>query len=598
MISVFLHACGLVSALGPNLPSALARLQNGGVEPNPLAVSPDTVWPCFTIADEDTDWYARARRLTLQAVAECGELDRDAPLFLASCSLDVGAVEDGTPYLTDCQAFAETVVGWLDWRGPVFWISTACSSASNALLAALNYLQSSMQAGPARCALVLGMELRNRFTYAGFGAMQLLDTQRPRPLSADRAGLVLGEAVAALYLSTEPSRWRLCGGANVVDGSDPAGATSDAVQTMVKRALADAGLMASDIDLIKLQAAGSPGNDATELAGLRAAFGTLPALVSLKAEIGHTLGASGAAELALLMACLENKVWPAPRCAADPALGAELASEAPGVCYLMSNILGFGGGHATVIVEDCASQEEGFHRRGVATQKAAKEILNSSPDAGQRPESGALPPASRVAPDYAALHPGYELPADGQVWHIAGRCFASPPPADWREQLAVRLGFKPRRIGRWAELALYGALRCLDEAGEATLPADALLSLASLRGPDQALRASLAEAADGMPLPLGFLQSQPNQALAHLCKALNWQGDARCLTTRDPLAALRLACASAGPVGVLLGWIDEDQDGASQWLRLLPMANGDFAPLPETLAALGDPTLKGFGLRG
>src|SRR5262245_49766464 len=98
-------------------------------------------------------------------------------------------------------------------------------------------------------------------------------------------------------------------------------------------------------------------------------------------------------------------------------------------------------------------------------------------------------------------------------WRIAGRFFAAPPPADWRTQLATRLGQRPRRIGVWAELALYGALCCLADAGESRLPASTLLSVASLHGPDQALRAALAEAREDLPLPIGFLQSQPSQLL-------------------------------------------------------------------------------------
>ncbi|MDQ7988230.1 MAG: beta-ketoacyl synthase N-terminal-like domain-containing protein [Candidatus Dactylopiibacterium sp.] len=358
MRGVFLQRSGLVCALGADLPAALACLEAGGVTPARLGTPPQA-WPCFTIADASAaapDWYARARRLIRAAVAQCGEVDRRAPLFLASCSLDVGAFEDATtgPGAThDCLVLADAVRAWLDWQGPVHWVSTACTSSHNALLAAAD----GIRAGAFTHALVLGVELHNRFSSAGFGALQLLDVRRPRPLAADRAGLVLGEAVAALWLGDASARWRLAGGANVVSGADPAGASAAAVAAMCRLALAQAGLTPADIGLIKLQAAGSPANDATELAGLRAVFATLPALTTLKAEIGHTLGASGAAELALLCACLESGVWPRPRAAAEPALDAAFASrppEAPARRYLLANILGFGGGHSTLVVEDCA----------------------------------------------------------------------------------------------------------------------------------------------------------------------------------------------------------------------------------------------------
>lgn len=174
------------------------------------------------------------------------------------------------------------------------------------------------------------------------------------------------------------------------------------------------------------------------------------------------------------------------------------------------------------------------------------------------------------------------------AWRITGRHFASPPPTDWRAQLATRLGQRPRRIGEWAELALFGARQCLDSAGETDLPGDALLSLSSLHGPDIALRAALEQMHDGVPMPITFLSSQPSQALPALAQYLGWQGNGRCLTTRDPLLALQLACLEAGTDGLLAGWVDEDAPGTSLWLRLSPADTGNSVFKTATFAMLED----------
>lgn len=350
LAGTYLQGRGLACALGLDLPRALASLAAGGVRPASRQIAPDACFPAFSIPDADPDWHARARRLVRAAVAECGPVDRSAPLFLASSSLNVGALEQGSPFLPDCQRFAEDVAAWLDWRGPVFWVSTACTSSVVALLSAHRLIT----AGEADSALVLGLELANRFSSAGFGALQLLDPLAPRPLAADRVGLVLGEAVAALALGRTAARWRLRGGANRVDGSNPAGASRHTVERMARAALADSGIGADDVDLIKLQAAGSPHNDAEEIAGLKAVFARLPALNTLKASIGHTLGASGAAELALLTACIDAGLWPAPpACVPDPDLAVALAPECPPqLRFMLAQILGFGGGHAAVVLED------------------------------------------------------------------------------------------------------------------------------------------------------------------------------------------------------------------------------------------------------
>lgn len=157
-----------------------------------------------------------------------------------------------------------------------------------------------------------------------------------------------------------------------------------------------------------------------------------------------------------------------------------------------------------------------------------------------------------------------------KTFAVTGRGMATPPPADWREQLARMLGAKPRRIGTWAELGLYGALSCMADAGEKTLPAEAQIWLGSRRGTYAATAAVLSQLADDLPMPLAFLQTQPSQLLAMLAAQLGWKGHAGFMAGSNPLALLRLAAAQAGEGGILLGWLDEMEGGTSNWLRLKP----------------------------
>jgi 3-oxoacyl-[acyl-carrier-protein] synthase-1 len=351
MKPVYISGRGLACALGLDIGSSLNSLREGGATAS-TCLLPGAMggpFPYYAIASRQENWNERARTLVQRVAAEAGAQQiRSGALFIATSSFDIGAVEQGEGQL-DYGAFAGKIAAWLDWTGPVYVISTACTSSINALMAAHAFLG----AGDAAEALVLGVELDNRLTLGGFAAMQLLSHGRSKPFGMNRDGLVLGEAVAALRLSTgETAHWKLLGGASVVDGSQPTGASAAAVASMYQRALAASGLRVDAIDLIKVQAAGSPGNDAIEAQGLRAAFQTPPALVSLKAAIGHSMGASGAAEIALLTACLERKVWPKYPDAVDGELGVELAEHMPAsVRRFMATILGFGGSHATVALE-------------------------------------------------------------------------------------------------------------------------------------------------------------------------------------------------------------------------------------------------------
>jgi len=162
---------------------------------------------------------------------------------------------------------------------------------------------------------------------------------------------------------------------------------------------------------------------------------------------------------------------------------------------------------------------------------------------------------------------------------IRGRCVASPPPPDWREQLAGMLGAKPRRIGNWAELGLYGALSCLADAGETSLPPDTLLTLGSRRGTYMPTAQVLEQMHDDLPMPLTFLQTQPSQLLALLAAQMRWRGSAQFIAGGTPPALLQLASAQCGAAGVLLGWVDEMDGGSSLWLRLKPCEISAGAPV-------------------
>lgn len=531
---LYIAGRGLACALGGTLTTSLA-----GLAASSRSDSEATGASFFAIEPQApadaAGWTSRARELITRVVREAGgDSVRHAPLFIASSSLNMGAIERGQPRLGDMHREAEEIAAWLEWEGPLFWISTACTSSLNALLSASRMLTQG------RCdeALVLGLELANGYTRSGFGAMQLLSPQRALPLGAERDGLVLGEAVAALRLSTRPQRWRLSGGACVVSGKDATGASQEAIIACWQSALQNGGVLSDAVGLIKLQAAGSPTNDAIELAAVDEVFAKAPALTSLKAHIGHTLGASGAAEIALLTAALEAGIWPGATHAQDPELPHALSMQAPSSCaHVLASIIGFGGSHASILLEDT--------KLG-ATATARLETDRSTTS----------------------------------VWEVLGR---SDPTLtdDWREELVTLLGARPRRIGNWAEIGLYGALRCMRAAGETTLPPDATLRASSLHGPlDATLQTLHTIAEDGMAMPFSFLQSQPSQFPAILAQALHWQGDARMVNHRDPCQTLAAACGESHGDDILIGWFEEATaanagSAFSHWLRLRRVAQPD-----------------------
>jgi len=77
---------------------------------------------------------------------------------------------------------------------------------------------------------------------------------------------------------------------------------------LVRAALADAGMAASEVDYVSAHATGTRVGDQAEAAAIRGVFGGAVPVSSLKGHLGHTLGASGALELAAVAGMMRDGI--------------------------------------------------------------------------------------------------------------------------------------------------------------------------------------------------------------------------------------------------------------------------------------------------
>jgi len=359
MTGAFVRACALASALGPDLEAAIERLAGTPVAParNTKIGGP---WPYFAIPISGKDWRKRAEAIA-RSVAE--DLRREAalapgewaklPCIIGSSSFSVGAWDDGGwTALEPSFEFSSSLAKAFGARGPVTPVSTTCTSGFSALDIALGLIAED----EFRDVLVLGVEFCNRLTVAGFAGLQLLSATAARPCDRERDGLVLGEALGAVLVSAAPAPWRIAALAAGMDAASVTGPAPDGTATAktMRAALARAQWETSRVDLIKLQSGGGPLADLAEGRAVRELFATVPRSVSLKGALGHTLGASGPAELALLLASLSRGRVPATWGFAKPdeELGLEPSGgDAGGVRRVLFNLSGFGGSVMSLALE-------------------------------------------------------------------------------------------------------------------------------------------------------------------------------------------------------------------------------------------------------
>lgn len=242
-------------------------------------------------------------------------------------------------------------------RGGDFTINTACTASANALM----HADSMIRSGKIERALVVGLECCNAITALGFQGLQLLTDDLMRPFDQRRRGLILGEGCAAIVLDRERhggNEFFLRGAANLCDTHSISAANVDGstVSTVIRQALAAAQLAPQNIAALKTHGTASLLNDEAEVAGMRRVFTELPALCALKPRIGHTLGACGLNELALLCAATQQGWLPGTPgiCAADSDLGVMLNQQPMPIAAgnFMLNYFGFGGNNTSLIVSN------------------------------------------------------------------------------------------------------------------------------------------------------------------------------------------------------------------------------------------------------
>ena len=239
-------------------------------------------------------------------------------------------------------------------------ISTACSSAANALILGANLIK----AGEADIVVAGGCEALTRFHLNGFNSLMILDGEQCKPFDDKRAGLNLGEGAAFVVLeSEEMARQRnvtihayLTGYGNACDAFHQT-ATSDNGQgafLAMKDALEMAHLSPEEIDYVNAHGTGTPNNDQTESVALQRVFGDfIPKVSSTKSFTGHTTSASGSIEAVICLLAMNNSFVPANIGWKNPmnnGIIPTMGAEGCELNHVMCNSFGFGGNDSSIIL--------------------------------------------------------------------------------------------------------------------------------------------------------------------------------------------------------------------------------------------------------
>ena len=258
------------------------------------------------------------------------------------------------------------------FRGPNFATVSACASASNAMIDALNYIRLGyvdiMVTGGSEAAVT-------KAGIGGFNAMHALSkrnddpTSASRPFDKDRDGFVLGEGAGALIL--ESYEHAVSRGAIIYAEIAGGGLSADAHHMtaphpeglgaikVMENCLKDAKINISEVDTINMHGTSTPLGDIAESNAIIKVFGDHTYKMNInstKSMTGHLLGAAGAVEAIASVMSIKNSIIPptinhkTPDENIDQKINFTFGKAQERIVNVaISNTFGFGGHNACVL---------------------------------------------------------------------------------------------------------------------------------------------------------------------------------------------------------------------------------------------------------
>ncbi len=385
MREVWITGAGAVSALGSGIDAhrdAMMQKQTGlapfnffgGAVPDPCIcglVSDEVTGGSIddTAADRATRILSCAMNQALQSAGLTHETDADAIVGTTLGNMHGGSMyyrkvhagEAGNTSLLHhflpCSPL-KSVAAEYGLRGSHMTVSSACGSAAAAIGQAVKRIRS----GRTVRTIAGGFDTLSPYVVAGFNSLRLVSPNPCRPFDAARDGLNPGEAAVLFVIeSGEAADKRGATPLARIDGygdaleayhhtrAHPEG---DGLAFALSKAIADAGITASQISHVHLHGTGTEANDRSEYMACRKVFGdALSALpvCSTKSMTGHTFGGAAALGLLFNILTLENGMVPATLNCDTPDLefvNLNVSSEIKrlsSIDRVASTALGFGG---------------------------------------------------------------------------------------------------------------------------------------------------------------------------------------------------------------------------------------------------------------
>lgn len=321
MRSVYIDEVNCITPLGLDIEkswkallagaSGIGRVQRMGNFSDFYAatISDDDINPCFEALRTVGVSFSRLEKMMILALApilEGKKISSRTGLVISTTKGNIEALQRGDVAGTQLSNSAHRIAQYFGLETTPIIVSNACISG---LLAVMVGRRMMLMGRYDEVYVVAGDEV-TEFVVSGFNSFQAMSSRPCRPYDIDRDGVTLGEAAAALSLSSNTGSIAILGDASINDANHISGPsrTGEGLYRSIKGALGEAGIAASEVDCISAHGTATIYNDEMESIAVDRMGLSKVAVNSLKGHFGHTLGCSGLLELIMLVKSLSNNI--------------------------------------------------------------------------------------------------------------------------------------------------------------------------------------------------------------------------------------------------------------------------------------------------
>ncbi|KIC62329.1 beta-ketoacyl synthase N-terminal-like domain-containing protein [Chryseobacterium taiwanense] len=319
----------------------------------------------FDGAQNDNSTFTRLEKmflLSLKPLVEKHPVSDETAFILSTTKGNISSLKNQTslPESVFLSSLAQKIADFFGIKTKPIVVSNACVSGVMAIAVAKNMIQ----AGKYKDAFVIAGDEISEFVISGFNSFQAIGTEICKPYDKNRDGINIGEATAAVYITSELNQnekfsFKILGDSAINDANHISGPsrTGDGLFASIKNAMTEAHISAEKIDFISAHGTATIYNDEMEaIAFNRMELQNVP-LNSMKGYYGHCLGASGLLESIISMESARNNILIPSKnfkeTGTSQLLNIIKENQPAEISYILKTASGFGGCNAAIVLEKC-----------------------------------------------------------------------------------------------------------------------------------------------------------------------------------------------------------------------------------------------------